>query len=304
MNRIFEKPLKLFDNFAKQNPFTWVYGLGRTLVALSTIITLLFSSEKVLFDEFLFMRESLFSPLTSLNFFALFGYEYLFFARVVAILILFTVISGWYPIFTGVLHWWITYSYFHAGAIIEGGDQIASVITLCLIPVTLLDKRKNHWYEQDSKNLYFNFIGNLSLLLISVQMSFVYFHAAVEKMYKVAEWVNGTAVYYYFKDNLFGYSNWMNPLLDGLLTSKFVFFITWGTLFLELLLSYALFMPKHWKRFLLPFGLLFHFLIIVIFGLVSFFFSMAGGLVLYLLPMNTPLPQRIQLWFQNPSKTN
>lgn len=157
-----------------------------------------------------------------------------------------------------------------------------------------MDKRKNLWYEQDSKNLHFNFIANLSLLLTSVQMSFVYFHAAVAKIYKVAEWIRSIVVYYYFRDNLFGYSNWMNPLLDGLLTSKFVFFITWGTLFLELLLSYALFMPKHWKRFLLPFGLLFHFLIIVIFGLVSFFFSMAGGLVLYLLPMNTPLPNTIQ----------
>jgi hypothetical protein len=44
----------------------------------------------------------------------------------------------------------------------------------------------------------------------------------------------------------------------------------------------ALFMDKKYRRYLLVLGLCFHLAIAVVHGLVSFFFAMAGALVLYL----------------------
>ncbi|MFK7799317.1 MAG: hypothetical protein AB8E82_17840 [Aureispira sp.] len=41
---------------------------------------------------------------------------------------------------TSILHWWITFSYMHTSALVEGGEQIASIMTLAFIP--LLHKGK------------------------------------------------------------------------------------------------------------------------------------------------------------------
>jgi len=286
MNKYYKILLSSLDTFASKNPYTWIYGLARSVLALSIIITLLFSSENILFDEFLFGKSALSTPLNNLNYFFVFGYENLKISRYIAILILSSVIFGYYPRYTGILQWWITFSFLHSGAIIEGGDQIASIITFFLIPITILDSRKNHWHSKKSNNLYINFIGRVCLILISFQMSIIYFHSVIEKIYKVSEWSDGTAVYYFFNDSLFGYPNWMELLLGNLLESKFVFFITWLVILLELLLFTAFFMDRKKKMLLFPLAVLFHFFIALIFGLVSFFFAVLGGLIIYLIPYN------------------
>lgn len=287
MTSLYQKTISNFDAFAAINPFTWVYGLGRTFLAISTLITFVFSYNTVLFDQYLFGQTGFNSVLNSINYFFLFGYENLWIAKTLAIVMLLLIIIGVFPRYTGIFHWWISYSYLHAGAIVEGGDQIAAVITFLLIPVTLLDSRKSHWSAPTDNNLIKNYTARLFLLIIGFQMAVIYFHAAVEKLYKVPEWVDGTAVYYFFKDNLFGYPDWMDMLLGPVLISKAVFFITWSVIILELLLFCALFMSPKRKAVLFPFAIAFHFGIALVFGLVSFFFSMLGGLIIYLVAIDS-----------------
>lgn len=85
--------------------------------------------------------------------------------------------------------------------------------------------------------------------------------------------------------------DWLkNLLLPFFQTSWGVVLITWGTIIFEVLLFTAIVMKKDDKRrhYLLVAGLLFHFSIILVHGLVSFFFSTAAALILYLRPLDKP----------------
>lgn len=69
-------------------------------------------------------------------------------------------------------------------------------------------------------------------------------------------------------------------------THQTVVLITWGTIVLELCLMCGLFMAKKHRKWLLLAGLSLHGAIAVFQGLVSFFFSMAAVLILYLRPFD------------------
>ena len=81
------------------------------------------------------------------------------------------VLSGYYPRFTGVLHWLISSSVFQAANLVEGGDQITAILTLLLVPVTLLDPRRNHWQQPTGPvNRYRGFTARVFLVLVSLQL--------------------------------------------------------------------------------------------------------------------------------------
>jgi antimicrobial peptide system SdpB family protein len=171
---------------------------------------------------------------------------------------------------------------------IDGGDQITSNLTFWLIPICLLDNRKSHWTNPDqivtgelasAKNIF----SNLNFLVIRLQMAIVYLHAAVGK-FSVPEWINGSAIYYWSRHPSFGMGNSTLRFLDFLFQNKFLlFFLNWTVLALELVLFMGLLMDRKYYKILFFAGVLFHFFIIIIHGLFSFFFAMTGGLILYFL---------------------
>lgn len=69
------------------------------------------------------------------------------------------------------------------------------------------------------------------------------------------------------------------PLMEN---SLIVVVFTWGAIILEVLLSMGLLMAKKNRKILLIAGITFHLLIMIFHGLFSFYFAMAGALVLYL----------------------
>jgi antimicrobial peptide system SdpB family protein len=272
---------------SKTNYFTNVYGLARSFFALSVLIPLIFDSKYVLFPEHLLELNSSNSGLffNAVNVFFIFDYEDLIIPRLISITVLCLVISGFRPRITGVLQWWITFSFFKATGLPEGGDQINSILSLLLIPITMMDSRKNHWLPPTDSNQYKNFTAFLIYFVIQVQMSVIYLHAATEKIYKLDLWLDGTAIYYWLNDSVFGMSDWLSTLVNPILNFPFLLSLfTWSVFIFELVLSGGIFMSKRNKLILLKFGIVFHFLIIVFHGLVSFFFVMTGGLILYLVP--------------------
>lgn len=203
---------------------------------------------------------------------------------VIAISILLLVIAGWRPRITGILHFWVAYSFLSASAVIDGGDQICSNLTLMLIPITLLDKRKNHWYRNNpSYSPYANILSNLVYFVIALQISFIYLNAATSK-FSVSEWSNGTAVYYWLIDPYFGLNSWQSWLLKPFIVNPiFIFIITWSVLAVELLLFAGIFIHKKYYKVLFFSGIILHLSFLLFLGLFSFFFAVTGGLVLYLL---------------------
>ncbi len=64
--------------------------------------------------------------------------------------------------------------------------------------------------------------------------------------------------------------------------------VTWGVILLDLLLFITVAIDRRWWPPLLVLGLAFHSGIVLVHGLVSFFFAMAGALLLYLRATDRP----------------
>lgn len=283
----------MIDNllsFVKKNPpWSNTYGLARSVLACGTFMTLLFNSTDILFKNSSISSSNLFCDPIGISLYCLFAD--LEFARFISILLLIPVIIGWRPMITGVIHFWVSYSLINSAVMIDGGDHIASILTVLLIPITLTDTRKWHWSIVKPTQLASSFVPILgiisfsSFIIIKIQIAIIYLNSAVSKLF-VEEWVNGTAIYYWFKHPIFGYPKWLNPILEPvILNGTTVFIVTWGTILFEFILFAGLFMDIKFKKWLFIFGTVFHFGIFIVHGLASFFFTMLAALILYLAPI-------------------
>ena len=278
-----KKYQELLNEISTQPPPFLTVGLARTCLAIGSLITFVFSGPHILFDDTEIDRLNFNGLYDNINIFYLFGFEHIRIYYIVCVIILIWVISGYSPRITGVLHWLVSFSLFRSALIVEGGDQITVVLTLLLIPITLSDTRRNHWlrYEQSKDSNYLP--ANISWTLIRIQMAFLYLQSGVEKVYKLEDWKSGTALYYFFNDPVYGSADWINTPLNSLFLNGFIsFFLCWGIIVFEIVLFGAFFMRKRKRRKLLVLAIIFHASIAVFLGLVSFFFAMAGGLILYL----------------------
>ncbi len=273
----------------KYNIYTSSLGLGRSVLALGNLTTLLFSSIYVLFPPYHLadLKRSV-SGLERGNLFLLFNYNHIWIAYSIAVVILLIVISGIYPRVTCLLHAWVACSLYQSILIVEGGDQITEIISLLLIPICLFDPRKNHWsrLDNDHRPFIIRYFVYCALLFIQFQMAVLYLDAGVEKM-RVDAWTEGTAVYYWFNHNVFGAPHWLRTgLAGGLSNSFFISSITWGVILLELFLFTAIFHKRRYKYVLFLFAIVFHFAIFLTHGLPSFGLSMYAGLIFYLWRMD------------------
>jgi antimicrobial peptide system SdpB family protein len=273
------------------NPFTNVYGFARTLLALGTMLTFICNDVHTLFRPALGIEEY---PICrgmaeSISLFCLFQSD-LHLGKWVAIVILAAVVTGWRPRFTGVFHWWVSYSFMNSAILVDGGDQVTAIITLLLLPMCICDPRKWHWSndyadELSTNSTYRFIVGNCTIRVIRVQVAIIYLHAAVAKC-TVPEWANGTALYYWFTDPMFGFSSWLAPFFTPLIENPFtVSVLTWSVVTLEFMLFAGLLADKKLWPTLLYLGLVFHFGIALIHGLISFAFAMFAALIIYLRPV-------------------
>ena len=273
------------------NVFNNVYGLARTSLALGTLSIFLFNDTDILFpfgETVGLIPIPRYFYIDKISLFHIFSDDRLYLARYLAIFILLFVASGWYPRFTGVLHCWVAYSFLFYSIAINGGDQLSAILTTLILPICLLDNRKWHWnmpkicltQAQRIKNL----IAFSCYWVIRIQLATLYFQAAVAKL-AVEEWVNGTALYYWFTHPMFGASDWLNPVLVPMIQNPFsVVILTWMVMVFETFLFAAFFINRKYHKYILIAGISFHFGILLIHGLVSFFFAITGGLLIYLGP--------------------
>ena len=285
--------LKFLDQIAQKNPFTWVLGLSRTCLAIGTLSVLLFNESEVLFPKYTFNIADKSGFFNQINFFFFFHYDALLWARLIACTILLFVMIGFFPRYTCLFHWWISWSFLSASSVIDGGDQVTAVITFFLMPICFLDNRKNSFALYYSKNVYKNFVAWSFLAMIQIQVAIIYLQAGIEKLYKTEEWLNGTAIYYWFNHNIFGMPVWMQDFVNKYFLSNalYISLITWGVMIWELFLfSLLLTSAKMKRRFLIP-ALFFHLIIWFVHGLFSFFMAMSGVLILYLLPLQEEKPK-------------
>ncbi|MGB5817903.1 MAG: sporulation-delaying protein SdpB family protein [Saonia sp.] len=270
-----------------------IYGLCRSLIAFSLFITLISNDSSILFPA---MGKLLEKPyligLSQISIFTIFK-ENIVLAKWICVGILILVIIGWRPRYTVLFHWWVAFSFFISCPVIDGGDQIAAILTFLIIPFGLTDKRKWHWKNKsDSINFYANVINYSFYCIIRIQASIIYFFAASEKL-SVPEWKNGTVIYYWLNHPTFGMNDSFRLVMDPIIESPFVSILTWSVLILEVVLSMGLIADRKYRGYLLILGFTFHFLILVFHGLFTFFFYMTALLILYLKPLDRPFDFKI-----------
>jgi len=260
------------------------------MLATATLLTLLANSTDELFRPLLIEdlgvvdRHAIVG--TSLFFLAR---NHLLLAKLLSIVVLVLVIVGWRPRLTALPHWWISYSFAASASIIDGGDQVASTLSLLLVPVALGDRRTWHWDAPEKGSYLACVAAETGLLLIRVQVAVIYLFAAVLK-FPTEEWANGTALYYWWTHPKFGAWGPFRWLTDRIGQTLLVVPITWGVLVLELSLALALLAPTRFRTRLLPIALFFHLGIAFIHGMPSFALTMSAALVLYLWPTWRPFP--------------
>jgi len=273
-----------------KEPWTNVVGVARTILAGATLTTLLFNRASILFRPVAGVSQSpMCNSVRTVSAFCTVAPTHLELVRWLAIAGLALVASGWRPRYTGVLHWWITWSLQASAATLDGGDQVAAILALLLIPVTLTDDRRWHWEvriptlpgeRETAKRL----LASMSLTLVRLQVAIIYLHACIGKAYS-PEWQDGTALYYWLQHPDFGAPGWLEVILRPiLLHATSVALMTWSVMLVEIGLAAGLFMDRRFWPALLVSGLLLHGGIILAHGLVSFGSIMMAALILYLRP--------------------
>ncbi len=283
------------------SPWTNIYGTARSILALSSAMTLLSTPLAALFHPIAGGSGVHPSCVLGAQRMGLFcqAQDHMGFARWLAIGILLVVATGFRPRWTAIPHWWIALSISDNATLIEGGDQLTANLALLMIPIALTDPRKWHWQPAPTRSDSLGsdaakLVAVTARLLIQLQVAVVYFHAAVGKL-GVEEWKDGTVLYYWLLHPTFGAPHWLSPVVSwSLKNGAFVAMLTWGVIALEYLLSAALFMPKRFWPFLLVGGFGLHAGIVLIHGLFSFGMVMFAALILYLRPWERPFtrPER------------
>jgi antimicrobial peptide system SdpB family protein len=268
----------------------WSSGLGlaRSVLALGTAATIATTSPSILMSP---LANGASPPVcgsvSRAGLWCVTG-ENLTLGRWLSVAVLLVAASGWRPRLTAIPHWWVSWSLVVNATLVDGGDQVTTVLTMLLIPILITDRR--HWHWQRSINSggdpgIRHVVARASLLLIHIQIAVLYFQSSVAKL-GVPEWADGTAMFYWSRDPTFGSAPWVRPIMELFTYSPFgVALVSWGAIALELTIALAIFFRRPaLRRALLIAGISFHALIAMDIGLVSFFMAMTGALLLYLLP--------------------
>jgi antimicrobial peptide system SdpB family protein len=281
------------------SPWTNVYGLARTLLALGTLGTLVFSPPAALFTPAAGLPAPPYcTGAGAISMYCVVPGGNLQLARLVSIAILVLAASGWRPRYTAMPHWWVAFSLQASISIPDGGDQVAAVLTLLLLPVALADRRRWHWgvASVDDDRPSATLTAMAAMLLIRIQVAGIYLHASVAKL-GTTEWRDGTALFYWLNDPSFGAPRWLRGILQPIITfGPTLAVLTWGTMVLEFALALGLFLAKRrWPPLLLG-GIMLHGGIAIFMGLWSFALAMFAALILHMRPWERPfaLPSALQ----------
>ncbi|MEM9675250.1 MAG: sporulation-delaying protein SdpB family protein [Bacteroidota bacterium] len=290
--------INLRNQLISSTPWTNVYGIGRSLLALGTFLTLAFNDIHILFKPTLISLQV--PNVIGIGRFGLFNLmaDYLLLAQILSVVVLLLVIIGWRPRVTAVLHWYVTASFAAGAATIDGGDHVSTVLTLLMLPVALTDPRRWHWSTLDptpAKSPYACILAGSASFVIRIQVAIIYLHAAVGK-WSVPEWADGTSLFYWFTDPSFGLASHIKPLIFWLLLyPTSVTLLTWGIIVLEFVLFLGLSANRRFRGYLLVIGIFFHLMIGVVHGLISFALAMTAALILYLRPFDQRFKFKLSL---------
>jgi antimicrobial peptide system SdpB family protein len=192
-------------------------------------------------------------------------------AQVIAIMILSAVAAGLWPRWLYVPHWYVAFSVATRLVVPDGGDEVAQILTLLLIPICLGDDRWCHW-TRPSRPMSPVWHGSAfaATLLLRCQVAIIYFDAALSKLAFPA-WRSGRAVPILLNDPQFGLPPELRGLIERFLVpAPMSAAITWTVLAIELSVGASMLLGIRARRVGFVLGVCLHAAIMAAMGLFSF----------------------------------
>jgi sporulation delaying protein B len=280
---------RLQDAAYRFEPRGWPLSLARTVSAAATLTVILWTPNGALFAYTAADPDGVRCGGTSaLSLWCVAGSSgwVLVLDRVLAVAVLAATALGWRPRWTCVPHWYVTYSLAVGMTLPNGGETVAQILTLLLIPVCLADDRRWQW-SRPAGPLPPSWRGAAwaAALTLRLQASIVYGVAGISKL-MVAQWRDGTAMYAVFHDPGYGLPpellRRVGPLLDSVVVMSA---LTWIVPVLEIAIAVAVLGTRRSRGAAVLVGGVLHVGIICGLGLFSF------GLIMIALLFATWLPK-------------
>jgi antimicrobial peptide system SdpB family protein len=250
-------------------------AVGRSLLALAELTVLLFSRDDILFGSTPNgSYETRCTGVGSASLWCVFGSSgaSLHLASIVAVVILAGVLIGFQPKLLCVPHWYVAFSFATRTSVISGGEEVAQILALLLIPCCLGDRRVWQWSRpREAMAPAWRGSAYAAVLILRCQISGIYLEAALSKLAHNS-WQHGSAMpAILLGDPEFALTGHAHVLAERVLASGWVGAASsWGVIVLELVIGIAALGPLQARRWGLALTVLLHCGIIVTMGLFSF----------------------------------
>jgi antimicrobial peptide system SdpB family protein len=263
------------------------FGVGRSIICLAELTVVLFTPSKALLTPVLTISDGArCDGVRAASAYCLVGgTSHAEYARWLLVAVLLLAASGFRPRWTAIPQLWAVYSIAVSISVPDGGESVSMVMSLLMLPILLTDGRTWHW-QKGEKPLppAGHAVAFAAFWALRVELAYIYLDTAISK-FGVADWANGTAEYYFLRDNMFGVSTpWDGILLPLSKNSLVVVGMTWGALVVELLIAVCVLGSDRWRKAGLTLDILLHGMIILTMGLWSFGLVMIGTSVIAALP--------------------
>ncbi len=202
--------------------------------------------------------------------------------QAVIVVCLLLVISGLVPWVTAPLHLYIAISTATGLTHIDGGESAAVVALVWISILCLFDRRWNGWAFYAPTRVvvgdapFWIGIPQAAAIALKVQCSVIYLHSATAK-FGTEAWIDGSAIYYITRMEMFGVSGNLAPLVLAITSIPAgSFFITYGVIASEILIAVLIWLPGRGRLIAVGISLALHASIIVLLGIGSFGLIMVG----------------------------
>ncbi|MER6069677.1 sporulation-delaying protein SdpB family protein [Streptomyces sp. NPDC001817] len=277
------------------------FGVGRALICFAELTVVLITPSKALLTPVLTISNGArCGGVRAASAYCLVGgTSHAEYARWILVAVLLVAAVGYRPRWTAIPQLWAIYSIAVSITVPDGGESVGMIMSLLMLPILLTDNRTWQW-SPPTKPLSpsGHAVAYAAFWVVRLQLAYIYLDTAISK-FGVADWANGTAEYYFLRDNMFGVAKPWDGLLLAL--SKYpviVVGMTWGALVVELLIAVCILGSDRWRKVGLVLDILLHGSIILLMGLWSFALVMIGCSVVASMPLlrtsldATPVEQR------------
>jgi antimicrobial peptide system SdpB family protein len=279
MSRLISQVNAVLDLPTRWRPTSLALALGRSFIAVATLLELLFTPGTTLFGNADAVSGSLHcAGAVSISIWCLSGaatHGYTI-GTVSSIVGLGLAAMGYRPRWTCIPHWYLTFSFESAIQVPHGGDSAASIATLLLVPICLSDYRIWQWRPALTPSPAHLGMAMAAQLATRAQVAIIYITAAVSKLADFA-WFHGYALYFVALEPENGLPLNTHGFAEPFVTTHWAdAILSWLVIAIEVLIGTTILGCRRSRRLALILTILLHSSIAILMALPSFGIIMIG----------------------------